>query len=46
MGQTELFAIQTVGLFMFYGISTFVGFLMRNPFLSKKAVLFQTIQLV
>ena len=31
-------------LFGFYGISTFVGYLMPNPFLCKKSVLFQTIQ--
>ena len=31
-------------LFGFYGISTFVGYLMPNPFLYKKSVLFQTIQ--
>ena len=29
----------------FYGISTFVGYLMPNPFLYKYSVLFQTIQL-
>ena len=28
----------------FYGISTFVGYLMPNPFLYKYSVLFQTIQ--
>ena len=28
----------------FYGISTFVGYLMSNPFLYKGSVLFQTIQ--
>ena len=27
-----------------YGISTFVGYLMPNPFLYKQLVLFQTIQ--
>ena len=32
-----------VCLFEFYGISTFVGYLMPNPFLYKKTVLFQTI---
>ena len=32
------------GLVWFYGISTFVGYLMPNPFLYKKSVLFQTIQ--
>ena len=31
-------------LFMFYGISTFVGNLMPNPFLYKWTVLFQMIQ--
>ena len=31
-------------LFGFYGISTFVGYLMPNPFLYKESVLFQTIQ--
>ena len=31
-------------LFGFYGISTFVGYLMSNPFLYKLTVLFQTIQ--
>ena len=31
-------------LFGFYGISTFVGYLMPNPFLYKLSVLFQTIQ--
>ena len=30
----------------FYGISTFVGYLMPNPFLSKWSVLFQTIQFI
>ena len=30
--------------FGFYGISTFVGYLMSNPFLYKWSVLFQTIQ--
>ena len=34
-----------VSLFRFYEISTFVGYLMPNPFLYKKTVLFQTIQL-
>ena len=33
-----------VCLFGFYGISTFVGYLMPNPFLYNKTVLFQTIQ--
>ena len=28
----------------FYGISTFVDYLMPNPFLCKKSVLFKTIQ--
>ena len=28
----------------FYGISTFVGYLMPNPFLCKLSVLFKTIQ--
>ena len=28
----------------FYGILTFVGYLMPNPFLCKYSVLFQTIQ--
>ena len=28
----------------FYGISTFVGYLMANPFLCKLSVLFKTIQ--
>ena len=32
-------------LVRFYGISTFVGYLMPNPFLYKKSVLFKTIQL-
>ena len=31
-------------LFGFYGISTFVGYLMPNPFLYKQPVLFQTVQ--
>ena len=31
-------------LFGFYGISTFVGYLMPNPFLYKLSVPFQTIQ--
>ena len=31
-------------MFEFYGISTFVGYLMPNPFLYNKTVLFQTIQ--
>ena len=30
-------------LFQFYGISTFVGYLMPNPFLNKQLVLFQII---
>ena len=33
-----------VFLFGFYGVSTFVGYLMPNPFLYKLTVLFQTIQ--
>ena len=33
-----------VYLFGFYGISTFVGYLMPNPFLYKWTVLFQTNQ--
>ena len=37
--------VQTVCLFVcFHGISTFVGYLMLNPFLYKLRVLFQTIQ--
>ena len=32
------------GLIWFYGISTIVGYLMPNPFLYIKTVLFQTIQ--
>ena len=33
------------GIFVgFYGISTFVGYLMANPFLCKQSVLFKTIQ--
>ena len=28
----------------FYGISTFIGYLMPNPFLYKSSVIFQTIQ--
>ena len=28
----------------FYGISTFVGYLMQNPLLYKGSVLFETIQ--
>ena len=35
---------QPVWLFGFYGISTFVGYLIPNPFLYKFSVLFQTIQ--
>ena len=31
-------------LFGFYGISTFVGYSMPNPFLYKKSVLFEIIQ--
>ena len=37
--------VKSVYLFGFYGISTFVGYLMSNPFLYKWTVLFQTIQL-
>ena len=33
-----------VWLFGFHGLSSFVGYLMLNPFLYKKTVLFQTIQ--
>ena len=33
-----------VCLFMFYGKYTFVGYLMPNPFLYKRTILFQTIQ--
>ena len=33
-----------LSLFGFYGISTFVGYLMPNPFIYKWTVLFQTIQ--
>ena len=29
---------------VFYGVSTFVGYLMPNSFLYKESVLFQTIQ--
>ena len=36
--------MQIICLFVFYGISTFVGYLMPNPFLYKWTVLFQTIQ--
>ena len=36
--------IRTVGWLVFYGISTFVDYLMLNPFLNKLSVLFQTIQ--
>ena len=32
-------------LFVFYGISTFIGYLMPNQFLYQQTVLFQTIQL-
>ena len=35
--------VLNVCLFGFYGISTFVGYLMLNPFLYKQTVLFQTI---
>ena len=35
--------IENSWLIGFYGISTLVGFLTRNPFLYKKSVLFQTI---
>ena len=39
--------ISLVGcLVRFYGISTFVGYLMPNPFLYKQSVLFQTIQFI
>ena len=34
----------TDSLVVFYDISTFVGYLMPNPFLYKQTVLFQTIQ--
>ncbi len=30
----------------FYGISTFVGYLMPNPFVFKQSVLFKTIQFI
>ena len=33
-----------VCLFVFYGMSSFVGYLMANQFLKKQTVLFQTIQ--
>ena len=37
--------LRLVGWLVFYGISTFVGYLMPNPFLCKWSVLFQTIQI-
>ena len=39
----QKFVCLFVCLFGFYGISTFVGYLMPNPFLYKWTVLFQTI---
>ena len=46
-GTIEMNSKREVGcwLFGFYVISTFVGYLMLNPFLCKLSVLFQTIQL-
>ena len=41
---TLLFGLVVGWLIGFYGISTFVGYLMPNPFLYKYSVLFQTIQ--
>ena len=41
--QTEVVYIH-VCLFGFYGISTFVGYLMQNQFLYKRTALFQTIK--
>ena len=40
----KLFAYKSYGLVWFYGIPTFVGYLMPNPFLYKQTVLFQIIQ--
>ena len=47
MGDNAAEATENIdwfGLLGFYGISTFVGYLMSNPFLYKWTALFQIIQ--
>ena len=45
VSRMSLKEFQFVRLVGFYGISTFVGYLMPNPFLYKYTVLFRTIKL-